>query len=136
MIDVSKTAIFILFMTFAVLCPWQVVEAADGVRGRHSLIHRPLIQPAPALTPASSAPQPQLHPSSPTLSPPSQPIRRKVVRRPAAPLAEASPTDPGHSAQTDFPPPASPFYNPNDLPPEIEMTPPPESPEPVNTEAR
>ncbi|MBL8037225.1 MAG: hypothetical protein JNN16_06945 [Nitrospira sp.] len=136
MIDVPKAAALSLVMTLAVPPSWQVTEAADGVRGRHSLIHRPQIQPAPALTPASSAPQPQLHSSSPSPSTPSQPIRRKVVRRPAAPLVEVAPMDPGNSAPTDPPPPDSQFYNPDDAPPELAIIPPRESPEAVNAEAR
>jgi hypothetical protein len=139
MIDLRKSAALSLLMTLVVLPAWQIVEAADGVRGRHSLIHRPQIQPTPALKPAPSAPQPQLYSSPHSLSTPSRTVQRKIVRRPAAPAspsAEVSPIDPGNSAQID-PPPISPqFDNPDDAPPEPEMVPPPEPQESPNTDAR
>ena len=136
MSDVPKAAVLSLLVTLAVLPPWQAAEAADGVRGRHSLIHRPQIQPTPALTPA---PQPQLQSSPPSQSTPLQSVHRKVVKRPAAPaspVAEISPMDPNNSAQIDFPPPTPQSYNPDDAPSEPEMPPPAESPESVNPDAR
>lgn len=139
MIDAQRSAVLSLLMTLAVLPPWQIAEAADGVRGRHSLIHRPQIQPAPALTPAPSAPQPQLQSTPLSQLTPLQSVRRKVVKRPvapASPVAEVSPMDPSNSAQIDFPPPTPQSYNPNDGPPEAEMLPPPEPQESPNTDAR
>jgi len=135
MIDASKTAAFSLVLTLAVVPSWQIAEAADSVRGRHSLIHRPQIHTAPALKPTASAPQPQLHASPPSLSTPSQPIQRKIVRRPAtpaSPIAEVAPMVPADSAQID-PPQAPPSDHFDDAPPEPEMIPPPEPP---HTEAQ
>lgn len=135
MIDALKTAAFSLVMTLAVLPPWQIAEAADSVRGRHSLIHRPQIQPAPALKPTASAPQPQLHTSPHSVSTPPQPIQRKIVRRPAppaAPIAEVAPMVQADSAQID-PPQAPQSDHFDDAPPEPDMIPPPEPP---HTEAQ
>ncbi|MBX3348773.1 MAG: hypothetical protein KF747_08485 [Nitrospira sp.] len=131
MIDVPKTATLSLLLVLAVLIPWQATEAAHSVRGRHSLIHRPQIQPA------SAAPAPQLQSSSPVQSTSSQSVQRKVVKRPAAPaspVAEVSPVDLTNSAQIDFPPPPQ-SYNPDNAPPEAEMLPPPEPQESANTDA-
>jgi len=135
MIDLHKSVALSLLMTLAVLPSWQVVEAADGVRSRHSLIHRPQIQSAPALSAAQSQPQS----ASPSLSRPSQPVHRKVVKRPMAstsPLAVVDPMASGNSAQTDPPPAASQSDHLGDAPPEPEMIPMPEPPEPPHTESQ
>ena len=139
MIDVHKSVVLPLLMTLVMLSSWQVVEGADGGRGRHSLIHRPQIYPAPALTPAPSGPQPQLPSAPPSRSTPLQSVHRKVVKRPATPgsrVAEISPVDPGSSAPIDSPPTLSQSYNPEDAPPETEMLPPPEPQEAPNTDTR
>ncbi|HMS83057.1 MAG TPA: hypothetical protein PKD12_05370 [Nitrospira sp.] len=134
MIDVQKSAVFSLLMTLVILSSWQVAEAADAVHGRHSLIHRPQIQPAPAVRPAPSLPQPQLHSSTP-----SPPVHRKVLRRPAAPappLAEATPITPADSDQTDPSSTTHQPYNLDDAQPEAELASPPAPQEPPNAEAR
>lgn len=134
MIDVTKSATLSLLLTLAVFPSGQVTEAADGVRGRHSLIHRPQIHPAPAVRPTPSAAQPQLQSSSS-----SQPIQQKVMRRPAAqasPLAEVSPMAPSNSAQTDSLPTPPDSYNPDNAPPDTEMLPPTEPQESPDTDGR
>jgi len=133
MIDVPKTATLSLLLVLAVLIPWEATEAAHSVRGRHSLIHRPQIQPAPA------APAPELQASSPVQSTSSQSVQRKVVKRraaPASPVAEVSPANPSNSPQIDFLPPAHHSYNPDDTPAEPEMLPPPEPQESPNTDTQ
>lgn len=135
MIDAPKAAALNLLMTIALLSSWPIAEAADSVRGRHSLIHRPQIQQAPAIKPAYPAPQPQLHASPPSVSTPSLPVQRKIVRRPAtpaSPIAEVAPIAPANSAQIDLPP-APQSDNLDDVPPESDMVPPPEPP---HTEAQ
>lgn len=135
MINVHKSAVLPLLMTLVVLSSCQVAEGADGGRGRHSLIHRPQIYPAPAL----SGPQPQLQSPPPSRSTPLQSVHRKVVKRPAtpgSPVAEVSPVDPGSSAPIDSPPTPSQSYNPEDAPPEVEMLPLPEPQESPNTDTR
>lgn len=136
MIDAPKTAALSLLMTLALVPSWQIIEAADGVRGRHSLIHRPQIQPVPSLTPTPSAPQPQLLSPPASRSTPAQRIQRTIVRRPTtpvSPIAEVAPMDPANSTQGD-PPTTSASSTPlDDAPPEPEMIAPPESP---HTEAR
>ena len=130
MIDVPKTVALSLLLVLAALIPGQATEAAHSVRGRHSLIHRPQIQPAPA------APAPQLQSSSPVQSTSSQSVRQKVVKRPvapASPVAEISPVDPTNSAQSDFPPPPQ-SDNPDNAPPEAEMPLPPEPQESPDTQ--
>ncbi len=139
MIDVHKSTVLPLLMMLVMLPSWQVAEGADGGRGRHSLIHRPQIHPAPALTPALSEPQSQLQSSPPSRSTPLQSVHRKVMKRPAtpvSPVAEVSPVDPGNWAPIDSPPIASQSYNPEDALPEAEMLPPPEPQESPNTDAR
>ena len=130
MIDVPKAAVLSLLVVLTPLIPWQATEAAHSERGRHSLIHRPQIRPAPA------APAPQLQSSSPVQSIFSQSVQRKVVRKPtapASPFAEVSPVDPTNSAQSDFPPPPQ-SYNQDNAPPEAEMLPPPEPQESPDTQ--
>jgi hypothetical protein len=135
MIDMTKSAALSLLLMLALFPSGQVAEAADGVRGRHSLIHRPQIHPAPAVRPTPSAAQPQLQSSSP-----SKPVQQKAVRRPAAPaspLAEVSPMAPGNSAQADSLPTPPHSYNPNNTtPPDTEMLPPPEPQESPDTDGR
>ncbi len=139
MIDAQKSAARMLLTTLVVLSSWQIANAADGVRGRHSLIHRPQIQPAPVLPSTPPASQPQLLSSPPSPATPSQPVQRKAVKRPmtsASPLAEVSPIAPSNSAPADAPLPTLPFYNPDDVPPEVEMLPPPEPQESPNPDAQ
>lgn len=139
MIDVHKSTVLPLLMMLVMLSSWQVAEGADGGRGRHSLIHRPQIHPAPALTPALPGPQPQLQSSLPSRSIPLQSVHRKVVKRPAtpvSPVAEVSPVDPGNWAPIDSPPITSQSYNPEDAPPEAEMFSPPEPQESPNPDSR
>ena len=131
MIDVPKTAALSLLLVLAVLISSQATEAAHSVRGRHSLIHRPQIQPTPA------APAPQLQSSSPVQSTASQSVQRKVVKRraaPASPVAEVSPADPSNSPQIDSLPPPPQSYNPDDTPAEPEILPPPEPQEAPDTQ--
>lgn len=135
MIDVPKAAVLNLLMTLVVFPTWQITEGADGVRGRHSLIHRPQIHPAPA----PSAPQPLRLSPPPSRSTPSQPSQRKIVRRPAtlvSPLAEVAPITPADSTQIDPLPTTSLSDTLDNAPPEPEMIPPPEPPEPPNNEAQ
>ncbi len=99
--DYPKPTFFALLATLTVLSSWQVAEAVHMEGGRHSLIHRPQVQTTPGLhrVPAPADPS-----ASAAASSPSQPLTRKIVRRPPTPsaaIAEASSSASSSPAQTD-----------------------------------
>lgn len=96
--DYPKPTIFALLATLTVLPFWQFAGAADSEGGRHSLIHRPQVHtnklvPSPANPIASAA-----------AGASSQPLARKIVRRPTTPspaVVEALPPVSENPGQTD-----------------------------------
>jgi hypothetical protein len=104
LLDDPKPMIFLLLTTLTVLLFWQTAGAADLESGRHSLIRRPQVHTTPILKSVPSPANPSSLTPPVTSSAPSQPLHRKIVRRPAIPSAtvsQASPTVSTSAAQPD-----------------------------------